>query len=93
MSAPELVLPATGADPRLEVGGSMAALDVEELAHRFGTPLFVYDGEALRARAALLREALPDEVDLAFAVKANPSPAVLAVLASSGAGRRRGLGR
>lgn len=86
MSAQELVLPATGADPRIQVGDSIAGVDAEELAHRFGTPLFVYDGEALRARAALLREALPDGVDIAFATKANPSPVVLAVLAGTGLG-------
>ncbi len=35
-----------GADGRLAIGGC----DVVELAHRFGTPLFVYDEEHLRAR-------------------------------------------
>jgi diaminopimelate decarboxylase len=74
------------AGPRIEVGGRIAGLDAEELADRFGSPLFVYDGGVLRERAALLREMLPSEVDIAFATKANPSPGVLRILASTGLG-------
>ena len=55
--------------------------------NRFGTPFFIYDGEVLRARAALLRATLPAEVDIAFATKANPSPAVLGRLAAHRSGR------
>jgi len=55
------------------------------LAAEHGTPCFVYD--VRRAEQAFLRlsAALPPRVTLAFAVKANPHPALLARLAALGA--------
>lgn len=58
----------------------------EILVERFGSPLFVYDAEVVRERWRALREALPPDVDIYYAVKANPSLAVLALLRSLGAG-------
>ncbi len=66
--------------------GLLADLDPRELARTFGTPLYVYDLDTLAGRAARLRAALPDRVDVAYAVKANPSLAVIATLASAGLG-------
>ena len=66
--------------------GRLAGLDPRELARTFGTPLYVYDLDALAARAARLRAALPDGVDVAYAVKANPSLAVIGILALAGLG-------
>ncbi|MFN2322150.1 MAG: serine hydrolase [Trueperaceae bacterium] len=60
--------------------GALAAL-----ADRFGTPLYVYDLDAVAAEIARFRAALP-ETDLRFAVKANPNGAVLAHLADLGVG-------
>jgi diaminopimelate decarboxylase len=77
---------AATAEPCLGVGSQVAGQVVEELLARFGSPLYVYDAATLRARAALLREALPAGVDLAFATKANPSPAVLATMRAAGLG-------
>jgi diaminopimelate decarboxylase len=51
------------------------------LADRHGTPLYVYDGAAIRARLAELRAALPPEAALFYAVKANACPDVVALLA------------
>ncbi len=50
----------------------------EALAARHGTPLYVYDLEVLRRRAAALRTALPTRV--LYGVKANPHLAVLRAL-------------
>ena len=36
------------------------------------TPLYLFDGEELARRTALLRQALPEGVGLCYAVKANP---------------------
>ena len=72
--------------PAIDVGALIAGLDPEALLARFGSPLFVYDLDVLTARVALLREALPPNGELAFAVKANPSLAVLAHLARLGVG-------
>ncbi|AEB06564.1 Orn/DAP/Arg decarboxylase 2 [Coriobacterium glomerans PW2] len=42
-----------------------------ELAAAFGTPLYIFDEAVLAARVDALRRALPDVVDLCYAVKAN----------------------
>jgi diaminopimelate decarboxylase len=48
------------------------------LAERVGaTPFFAYDRGLLTGRIAELRTALPSGVDLSYAVKANPMPAVV----------------
>jgi len=68
--------------PSLRVAG----VDAEELAGRFGTPLYVYDFDGVERQVADLRAALPTSVDIAFAVKANPALAVLALLSGLGLG-------
>jgi diaminopimelate decarboxylase len=73
-------------DPRIAVGATVAGRDPHDLTAAYGSPLFVYDLDAIRARASLLRRSLPEGVDIAFAVKANPSPAVLAAIAAAGVG-------
>ncbi|MGD8485997.1 MAG: hypothetical protein PVH07_05090 [Chloroflexota bacterium] len=70
----------------IEVGRTVAGQVPESLLAEHGSPLFVYDGRVLRARAAALRAAMPAGVELAFAAKANSSPAVLALLAGTGLG-------
>ncbi|MCB9870864.1 MAG: alanine racemase [Planctomycetes bacterium] len=64
----------------LHLGGVPAA----ELAARFGTPCYVYDAAILRQRARLVARTLG--VEVLFALKANPSLAVTAVLAGCGTG-------
>lgn len=58
------------------------------LAEEVGTPTFVYSANAMRQQARTLRDALPGEGDplIAFAVKANPTLAVLATLREEGLG-------
>lgn len=57
-----------------EIGG----IPLELLAERVGgTPFFAYDRSLLTERIALLRAVLPADVDLSYAVKANPMPAVV----------------
>jgi diaminopimelate decarboxylase len=50
-------------------------------AERFGTPLYVYDLDAIRARLARLRDAFGSQFGVSFAVKSNPNVALLAGLA------------
>ncbi len=52
---------------------------------RSGTPCFVYHGPTLGRAFTALRAALPPRARIAFAVKANPHPALLASLAALGA--------
>ena len=72
--------------PRIEAGIRVAGLDPETLVGDHGSPLFVYDLDVAAARVAMLRAAMPDGVEVAYAVKANPSPAILRHLASLGLG-------
>lgn len=61
-------------DGAMLVGG----VPVQRLALRVGsTPFFAYDRTLLSDRIALLRAELPDDLELSYAVKANPMPAVV----------------
>jgi diaminopimelate decarboxylase len=53
---------------------------VRALAAQHGTPLYVYDGAALRGRVGEFRAAFPRELELLYAVKANACPDVVALL-------------
>ncbi|MCW2739246.1 pyridoxal-dependent decarboxylase, exosortase A system-associated [Nocardioides sp.] len=60
--------------PDLLVGG----VPVRRLADRVGsTPFFAYDRSRLTERVALLRATLPTDLELSYAIKANPMPAVV----------------
>lgn len=56
-----------------------------ELAQRHGTPLFAYSLEVAERCYRALRAALPPAVTIAYAVKANPHPALLDRFAALGA--------
>ena len=74
--APMNQFPVEGAE--LVVGGER----LSRLADRVGqTPFYAYDRALLRARVAALRDALPQEVKLHYAMKANPMPAVVGLMA------------
>ncbi|GAA0368962.1 MULTISPECIES: type III PLP-dependent enzyme [Micromonospora] len=57
----------------------------EELAARYGTPLYVYDSAVLDAQFSQLRAALDPRLDFFFSLKANPNVAICARLAGLGA--------
>ncbi len=61
-------------DGCLQIGG----MSVTRLAQRIGkTPFYAYDRQRITDRVALLRQHLPAEVHLHYAMKANPMPAVV----------------
>ncbi len=70
--------------------GSIHCEDVplELIADEVGTPVYIYSSATLRRHARVLKEALEglDDPLIAYAVKANPNPAVLSVLAREGLG-------
>lgn len=73
----------TSRDGVLHAGG----VPLDALAERFGTPLYVYDAETVRDRAAALKAAFAGlPVTLCYAVKANPHLAILRILADAGFG-------
>jgi len=63
----------------LQIGG----MALTRLADRVGTtPFYAYDRKKITERVGLLRQNLPQEILLHYAVKANPMPAVVQHLAS-----------
>lgn len=60
--------------------------DLAALAAAQGTPVFVYRAAAAESQARRLLAQLPPRVRLAYAVKANPHPVLLARLAAMGLG-------
>jgi diaminopimelate decarboxylase len=65
-------------DGVLTIGGRRAD---ELLAEAGSSPLFVYDVGLMRKRVADLRAAMPSELGLHFAIKANPMPVIVAEMA------------
>ena len=68
----------TAVNGELAVGG----YSLTQLAERAGqTPFYVYDQSLIRHRVEALRRDLPVGIHLHYAMKANPLPAVVALLA------------
>jgi len=66
-------------DDCLQVGG----IPLTRLAARIGrTPFYAYERRLLKERVELLRGKLPTAVQLHYAVKANPMPALVSTMAS-----------
>jgi diaminopimelate decarboxylase len=64
-------------DGRLRVGGVPLTI----LAERVGqTPFFAYDRGLISRRVSDLRACLPEDVEVSYAVKANPMPALVHLL-------------
>ena len=81
MFSPHTSLPdfLTVRDGQLHVDG----VPVSQLAARAGTtPFYVYSRTAIGARIAALRAALPPAIHLHYAIKANPMPALVALMAA-----------
>jgi diaminopimelate decarboxylase len=63
---------------RLQIGG----IDLDRLAQRVGsTPFYAYERRSIHQRIALLRATLPQGIQLHYAIKANPMPALVQMLA------------
>lgn len=61
-------------DDSLQLGG----IPLTRIAARVGqTPFYAYDRAQLTTRITELRQALPQEIELHYAMKANPMPAVV----------------
>jgi diaminopimelate decarboxylase len=66
-------------DGQLMVGG----IPLSQLAERVGqTPFYAVDRGLLRQRVAQLRSALPKQIELHYAMKANPMPALVGLMAT-----------
>jgi diaminopimelate decarboxylase len=57
---------------------SVGGIPLDRLVQRVGgTPFFAYDRGLLTRRVELLRATLPEAIELSYAVKANPMPAIV----------------
>jgi diaminopimelate decarboxylase len=81
----ERTIPAHAALPQFAIEGGELVVGGERLsllAERVGqTPFYAYDRGHLRQRVSELRAALPASVKLHYAMKANPMPAVVGLMA------------
>lgn len=65
-------------DDCLQIGG----INLLRLAERVGrTPFYAYERNHIASRVAMLRAALPSDVQLHYAMKANPMPALVHMMA------------
>ncbi|MET9566632.1 type III PLP-dependent enzyme [Streptomyces tauricus] len=64
---------------------AVQGVGIEELAERFGTPLYVYDGDVIARQYGRLRELLHPAVEMFYSLKANPNISICALLHSLGA--------
>jgi diaminopimelate decarboxylase len=69
----------TSRDGELVIGGEKISALVERAG---GTPVYCYDGSVMQRKVAEFRAAMPHEIELHYAIKANPLPAVVAHLAA-----------
>ncbi|MBF0277279.1 MAG: diaminopimelate decarboxylase [SAR324 cluster bacterium] len=61
-------------------------LSVEDLMQEFGSPLYVYEEDTIRAQYRRLYESFPGvSLQIHYAMKANPNPALLKILLDEGA--------
>jgi diaminopimelate decarboxylase len=75
---PELLKRFSVVDNCLHIGG----IALTQLASRVGqTPLYAYDRKLIKERVALLRHTLPSALQLHYAIKANPMPALVDYMA------------
>ncbi|WP_038029807.1 MULTISPECIES: pyridoxal-dependent decarboxylase, exosortase A system-associated [unclassified Thioalkalivibrio] len=66
-------------DHSLLIGG----IPLAEIARRAGrTPFYAYDRQVMTRRVQALRQALPRDLSIHYAIKANPMPAVVGHMAS-----------
>ena len=87
MSSSESVFPAPRPLAYRKGVLAISGVDLEDLAAPFGTPLYVYSADDLRARAAMFaREFAAVTHRVCYAVKANSSLALLKLLGKVGCG-------
>jgi diaminopimelate decarboxylase len=81
MSKPTGPIPAgyTARDGELVVGGAKVSQIIAQAGGQ--TPLFVYSADMLRDRMAVLRAAMPAQLALHYAIKANPFGPLLRLMA------------
>lgn len=65
---------------------SLKQQNILDLVTKHGTPLYVYDINTIKRKYLLLREYIPKQVKIFYALKANSNPSICAFIHSLGAG-------
>ena len=64
----------------------LGGISVEELMQEYGSPLYVYEEQTIRAQFRKLKQSFPGiSLQIHYAMKANPNPALLSILREEGA--------
>jgi diaminopimelate decarboxylase len=61
-------------------------INVPSLVKKYGSPLYVYDLKIIREQYQALRQAIPEKVQIFYAIKANPNPNICSFIRLLGAG-------
>jgi diaminopimelate decarboxylase len=61
-------------------------INLVSLVKKYGSPLYVYDLEIIREQYQALKQAIPNQVKIFYAIKANPNPNICSFVRSLGAG-------
>ena len=66
---------------------ALGGISVEALMQEYGSPLYVYEAETIRRQYRKLQESFSEiSLQVHYAMKANPNPALLKILLEEGAG-------
>ena len=55
---------------------------ITAIARQYGTPLYIYDRAIIKQRAQALRKVLPEDLQINYAVKANPNIEILGLMST-----------
>jgi diaminopimelate decarboxylase len=69
----------------VRVQHEIQGIGMSEIAARYGTPFYVYDGENIKRHYQRLRKCLPECLEIFYSLKANPNISICALLKSLGA--------
>ena len=65
---------------------TVSGVVVDDIVEQYGSPIYVYDASIIRDQYQKLRRAVPDGIDIFYAMKPNPTRAIVELLHNSGTG-------
>jgi diaminopimelate decarboxylase len=58
----------------------LGEMKISAIAEKYGTPVFIYSRDIIRKRHSALRKVLPEEIQILYAIKANPHSEIIALM-------------
>ena len=59
---------------------------VDQIIDQYHSPIYIYDASIIRDQYRKLRKAMPEKIDIFYAMKPNPTRAIVELLVDQGAG-------